>query len=154
MIQATFTESIKEIYANNYNKHTKLKQPKLELIVSCMNLSQIGNNIWKDLPWMKAIFDNFLAIFSPLVTIIKHIHITPCLKAESGFSKLSPHFQLVLLWGWAPPPTKNSNPQAFCFGEYWDKRKNEAVIILIKIDLSMDRWIWALMCIKTFMRAS
>lgn len=38
------------------------------------------------LPWMKAVLDNFLAIFSPFITIIKNINITPCLKAESWFS--------------------------------------------------------------------
>lgn len=46
---------------------------------------------------MKAVLDNFLAIFPPFVTIIKHIHITSGLETESWLPKLSPHLHLALL---------------------------------------------------------
>lgn len=48
------------------------------------------------LPWMKAILDDFLAIFSPFVTIVEHIHLASSLKTEPWLSKLSPrlHFGL------------------------------------------------------------
>lgn len=49
------------------------------------------------LPWMKAILDNFLTIFPPFVTIIKHIHITSCLETKPWLSQLPPHFHLALL---------------------------------------------------------
>lgn len=48
-------------------------------------------------PGMKTILDNFLAIFSPFVTIIKYIHVTPCLETEPWLPQLSPDFHLALL---------------------------------------------------------
>ncbi len=61
-------------------------------------LNESINGSKKDrVPWMKAILDYFLAIFPPFVTIIKNIHITPCLEAESWLPKLPSHLHLALI---------------------------------------------------------
>ena len=41
---------------------------------------------WIEVPRVKAVLDNFLAIFPPFVTIIKDIYITPWLETESWLS--------------------------------------------------------------------
>lgn len=60
-----------------------------------MKLRNIGKN--DILPWMKAILDNFLAVFPPFITIIKNIHITPCLETEPWLSKLPSHLHLAFI---------------------------------------------------------
>ncbi len=60
-----------------------------------MKLRNIGKN--DILPWMKAILDNFLAVFPPFITIIKNIHITPCLETEPWLPKLPSHLHLAFI---------------------------------------------------------
>nr|ACN35053.1 unknown [Zea mays] len=40
---------------------------------------------------MEAVLDNLLAVLSPLVAVVQHIHVAPCLEAEPRFPHLPPH---------------------------------------------------------------
>ena len=63
---------------------------------------------------MMGVLDDFLAIFSPFVTIVQHIYIAHSLETEPRFPQLSSNFHLLHLHiatRLRSPPIIYSNPR-------------------------------------------